>query len=156
MKSIEKKQQKINSFAAIIVCAIGVWIISSVHKFSELGKIFPVIVGAGFVFCSLALFFSRFFFEDEASKILNQGILWRKVILMICILIWAFSLPIFGYLPTSIPAFFIIAMIVPRSSNLNLKLFLIILFSAVTVPLIIFAFLTLLLSVPLPEGVIFY
>ena len=156
MASNENNQHKINFFAAIIVCLIGIWVISSVHKFSELGKIFPLIVGLGFLCCAFALAFSQFFFEEEASKVLDQSILWRKIILMLCILTWAFSLPFFGYLVTSIPAFFIIATIVPRTSKLNLKLFFTILFSAVMVPLMIFAFLTLLLSVPLPEGRIFY
>ena len=156
MNLFRKNFQLFNHFTSLTICLLGIWVLVSAKHFSELGKIFPKIVGFGFIICALALTSSFLLTSEKFLQKTDEGMLWRKYLFMIYTLIWALSLPIFGYLATSIPAFFLIAITVPRTSKLYLRDFLIILFSALAVPLLIFVLLTLLLSVPLPEGRIFY
>ena len=156
MNVFRKNFQLLNILSSLTIFILGIWVLVSAQHFSELGKIFPKIVGFGFIICALALTLSFLLTSEKILQKPDEGMLWRKYLFMIYTLIWALSLPIFGYLATSIPAFFLIAITVPRTSKLYLRDFLIILFSALAVPLLIFVLLTLLLSVPLPEGRIFY
>lgn len=143
-----------NIVSGVLVLAAGVYISFEAQKFEGAGATMPLFVGYGLIVLSILLIAAALLkpvLLGAPKK--TKGDFKPRLILAGIMTVWVILLPITGFLLTSIVAFALISMAVPKSARWSVQTAIIHVVGGIVVTFLFWYCMTRFLHVPLPSGI---